>query len=509
MKKCPFCNADLPDEAMFCLKCFSPLETTEDVSDEKEKPLFILNRKNLFGKISLILSVIIIIASCNLTIYSHKNKAPEHKVIGTSLVPVTEENGETVTDNSGDPILEVTEIATKEKSFFDKILGKSETEKSADEAVTKKPSFIDKLLGKNDETTTAKAQSSIASKVPASESSEPAPTNESKPSVSNGFAPPKASEPTTESAPPTTEAPPKSNPDDFEYAPESNSKSYLAISKYKGNSAHVVIPATYNGQAIVRISSNAFKDNPNVKIVTFEDDSRRPYLWLSSGCFYNCSNLHTINLPDEDLGIINNFATECYALRTITLKNTDQYRIRDGELYYYNSKGYILRYVCPASAKETIILPSWSTGIEGACNLSELSNTKAFVLHENVTAFPDQTNLPSNLENIYVSDNHKTAYDKNGILFHYNSSNSRYTCTYPPKNKTKDFTLPNNSLLYDPWVKNPYLETLRLEPTAELFGLTHTTSKWAFKNLKTIYVSSENVNASTIQKDFAGTVYVY
>lgn len=137
--------------------------------------------------------------------------------------------------------------------------------------------------------------------------------------------------------------------------------------------------------------------------------------------------------------------------------------------------------MCPASAPETFTIPSWSSGIDTA----------------------------SNLEAIYVDDANQNGYDINGIAFKLNSSDGRYICTYPPKNTTKDFTLPNNSLLYSQYVKNPYLETLRIEQTADLFSPTYIASKWAFTNLKTIYIKSGHKNEATIKKDFYGTVYTY
>lgn len=61
--------------------------------------------------------------------------------------------------------------------------------------------------------------------------------------------------------------------------------------KYKGNSDEVIIPDN-----VKYISQYAFKDNSNVRVITFPDE----LLAINECAFYNCNNLMEINnLPDD------------------------------------------------------------------------------------------------------------------------------------------------------------------------------------------------------------------
>ena len=501
LKACPFCGAKIPEEAIYCLNCSSVLNErqsfpTVKVKDKKKKTIAVIPRKRFLGIIAIVLSIVIFFSSCIFAIKSARTNEPSKEKPETTLSPVTEETGENVTDQNGEQVfevIEVTDATTEKQGLLDKLFGKDETEKSdvPSETTTKKPSILDKLFG-NETTTSPTTTESEAttSTTTVTEST----TNKTETSTS-----------TTES---TTTSSSQSNAKDFEYVEYSSNKMHLSITKYNGNDEHVVIPATHDGKYIVEIQKNTFKDNDRVKTVTFADDEDRPYLWINPSCFSNCPNLHTINMPDENLGIHAGFANKCYSMKTINLKN-NQYRFDNGGLYASNGKLWELRYMCPASAPETFTIPSWSSGIDTASNLKECSNLRAIYCHEYVTIFPHQSIVPSNLEAIYVDDANQNGYDISGIAFKLNSSDGRYICTYPPKNTTKDFTLPENSLLYSQYVKNPYLETLRIEQTADLFSPTYIASKWAFTNLKTIYIKSGHKNEATIKKDFYGTVYTY
>ncbi len=503
MKACPFCGAKIPEESIYCLSCSSVLNERQSfpvikVKDKKKKTIAVIPRKKFMGIIAIVLSVVIMLSSCIFAIKSTRNNGANIEKPETTLAPVTEENGESVTNENGEQVfevIEVTDTTTEKQGLLDKLFSKDETETidASSETTTKKPSILDKLFG--DETTTSPTTTEPEATTSTTTTAETT-TNQTETSSTTS---------TTES---TTISSSQSNAEDFEYVEYSSNKMHLSITKYNGNDEHVVIPATYDGKFIVEIKKETFKDNDKVKTITFADDEDRPYLWINSHCFSNCPNLHTINMPDENLGINAGFAQKCYSMKTIILKNS-QYRFDNGGLYAGNGRLWELRYMCPAAAPEIFHIPSWCAGIDSASNLSECTNLRVIYCHEYVSIFPHQTIVPSNLEAIYVDDNNQNGYDVNGIAFKLNSSDGRYICTYPPKNTTKDFTLPDNSVLYSQYVKNPYLETLRVEETAELFSPTHIVSKWAFTNLKTIYIKSGHKNEATIKKDFYGTVYTY
>lgn len=520
MKICPFCGAQLPEEAIYCLNCASVLNERQifppvkEKKEKKKKAAILFPRKKLVRIVAVILPILIVTASCLFAIKSTKNNIPKSEEKKTSLVPVTDENGENVTDDSGEQIYEITEITettTEKKGILDKLFNKNEDkskDKDTSETTTKKPSLLDKILGNDKETEASSPTIEPESTANTISHTEPEvtinTTSSTESNTNNNEASTNSTESSTES---TTEPIGIINPEDFEYTEYSSNKSHLSITKYNGNAEHVIVPATYNGKFVVEIRRDAFKDNNKVKIVTFEDVADRPYLVLNSSCFNSCTNLHTINMPNEDLGIINNFAIKCYAMKTITLKNS-QWRFENGCLFYNSGRIWKLRYCCPASIPETLTLPTWCAGIEGACNLSEAAKIRVIYLHEYASIFPDQSNLPSSLEAIYVDDKNKNGYDINGIAFQLNTD-GKYYCTYPPQNKINDFTLPENSFLFTAYIKNPYLETLRIGLTSELQSPTYITEKWAFKNLKTIYIKSGHKNEANIYTEFYGTVYTY
>lgn len=486
MKECTFCNAQLPDEASFCLSCSSSLNGNEE--PKSKKPKVFLYKKTF----AFCIALLFIFTLSAISAYKIKKLPlrPQTNTPETVLVPVTEENGETVTDSQGDTVYEPVTVET----------------------TTKKPTIIgvisnlingDKDKDKTEETSSPSIQSPEAR--PTETSPSESKPNEPNSSEANTNEPNPTETAPTETEPTTDEEIIKENPEEvFEFATYSHNKSYLSIAKYKGNAEHVVIPASYNGQYIVEIQRNAFKDNDKVKIISI--DGNRPYFDLKSECFYNCRNLHTINLPAVSLDIVSNFAKDCYAMKTIVINN-NRYKFENGGLYSYNGSIWHLLYCCPASFPNTFTIPLWSAGIVDACNLSELSQLRVINCHQYVSSFPYQTSLPKNLEAIYVDDKNKNGYDVNGIAF--GLRNGKYYCSYPPSNPTKEFTLPNNSYLITGWLKNPYLETLRIEETAEILSSSSIAGKFTFTNLKTIYIKSGHKDEADIKRKFKGTVYTY
>lgn len=506
LKKCQFCNAELPDEASFCLSCASVLNSHEE-SPSKRKGIVFLKFKKKYLPIAFGIMLLLFIAVCTassgfsrkFTSLPNDSLPPE-----TVLVPVTKEDGEVVTDSEGETVYEAVTVepTTKKPSFISEIIN-SIKDKDKDEDKNS-----DNNNDKNDNNvsnpvTSASSNSAIGNK-PTSTEKDTSSSSEEPSTDNNNTTAPTQSQAPTETEPTTEEEIIQEDPAEvFEFAAYSGNKSHLAITKYKGNAEHVVIPSSYNGQYIVEIQRNAFKDNDKVKIISI--DGNRPFFDLKSECFYNCQKLHTINLPGIGLDITSNFAKYCYAMKTIVIKN-NRYKFENGGLYYYRDNIWRLLYCCPASFPDTYTIPLWSAGIVDACNLSELSQLRVINCHEYVSKFPKQTSLPSNLEAIYVDAKNKNGYDVNGIAF--GLRNGKYYVSYPPSNPTKEFTLPNNSYLLASWLKNPYLETLRIEETSEMLTASSIAGKYTFTNLKTIYIKSGHKDEADIKK-FKGTVYTY
>lgn len=538
-RKCPNCGKALPEEAEFCLYCFTDIESFKK---SQVRPVAATSRngscitalfgilkakltKKLFCRIGVFAAFLLVMGICIFamkTINSQdslKTNPGTTILKDTSAVAVTKENGETVTNTNGEQVFDIIEVTkvvtvstTEKQGFFDKIFNSSSAEKenSGDKnngstlvGTTKKESFFDKLFGDDDDETQPVTKPSITH--PSTEGNTEA---QSTTTQGNEALPPTTQESTAPTTPETTvESTPAETPiSDFEYK---LSEKYAAINKYNGTASHVTIPAVIEGKYVTEINQNVFQNNPHVVAVTFSDDSKRPYLWIRSRVFTSCKNLRIINLPDTDLGIYNHFAYDCPAVEKITTKN-NQYRFADGGLYYSGSKGWVMRYYCPASPTTSLKLPEWSNGIEGACNLGDAINLKEIIYHKGAKHFPDQSIMPPNLENIFVDDNNPNAYDINGIAFYNSSTNDNIICSYPPQNKTTELTLPENSMLYGQYVKNSYLKTLYIPKTALTMSPSSIVNGSCFKNLESVHIQDGHPNQKTLVNDArVDNIYIY
>lgn len=144
-KRCPFCQKEMPDEANFCLNCFSALGTEASPEscgakngnhDEKpthkhtkkhiskpkaENALPLVNKKarrKIFAAAILACTFLLCGILAGLTRKQIRTAAlgePE-----TMAVLVTDENGEAVTDENGDNVYEYVEVPQEEKRLFRK-----------------------------------------------------------------------------------------------------------------------------------------------------------------------------------------------------------------------------------------------------------------------------------------------------------------------------------------------------------------------------------------------------
>ena len=168
LKVCPFCGDKIPEEAIYCLNCSSVLNDrqalpTVKVKSKKKKAIAVIPRKKIVGIVAIVLSIAIIFSSCLFAIKSTKDNNPNKEKPETTLTPMTEENGESVTNENGEQIfeiIEVTETTTEKQGILDKLFGKDETEQETkddestsekSETTTKRQSFLDKLLGVDEE----------------------------------------------------------------------------------------------------------------------------------------------------------------------------------------------------------------------------------------------------------------------------------------------------------------------------------------------------------------------
>ncbi len=514
-KKCSKCGAEIPKEAGFCLKCFSSLEAVAPQTKEKKPSLFFIfwtrlskllkSRGFRFGFVGFA-GFLIVMGICVLLLKA-LNTQPSPVVPETSIMHITEtvavtgSNGELVTEENGEQVFDIVEVTqtvtlapstTEKQGFIANIFGNKDTTSKGNtdttaktQEETTKKSFWENLFGTDD--TTEKTTQPVTNTTQKPESTAtPESTTTPTPSTSNTTLPP-----TT--LPPTTAG--EVSAKDFEYTVSGN---YATITKYTGNASSVVIPAVIEGCAVIRINGDTFENNSSIVTVSFETNSKQPYLWVNSHTFNNCPNLRFINFSETDLGILNNFAVNCPSIEDISVTGY-QFKCIDGTLYYNTGSTWKVRYHCPANPANPateLRLPNNCAGFESAINLKEARNIKSIYMGKNAASYPSANQIPPNCENIFVDSGNPNGYDVGGIAFF--KQNGNYLCLYPPKNKTQSLTLPENTLIYCNYITNTNLKTLYIPSTSNVQYLDYILSKRSFTSLENLYFGSEHSKAGYV-----------
>ncbi len=511
-KKCINCGAEIPKESAFCLLCFTSLETFEPEKIQHiPKPLPFFKSKRFWLGLAGAAVFLFIMGACIAAMKSVNSSPPpmpETSIIyGTETVAVTEENGKAVTEENGEQVFDVVEVtqtitlpATTEKQGFlanlfnDKLTSQEKPPKKGNTSEeTDKKGFIENLF-KPEPTSQTQTKPSQPS------TTEPSTVKPTQGSTTVPVTQPSSPQTTIPQTTPQTTLPPETTNSqtpvtDFKY---SVSGKYATISSYTGNDKYVTIPAVVDGYPVVRIKGNTFSNNASVDTVTFESNSKQPYLWIEPQTFNGCQNLRVINFSETDLGIMNNFATNCPSVEKLSVTGY-QFKFIDGTLYYNTGSTWKVRYHCPASPVTELRLPDYCGGFESAINLNEAKNIKNIYINKNATSFFPSNQMPPNCENIFVDSRNSSGYDEDGIAFQKNGS--EYVCYYPPKNKTISFALPENTILYVQYINNPYLKTLYIPKTTRIYTLDSILNKRAFSSLENLYIGTGHKEADYIMKN--------
>lgn len=477
MKNCPFCNAELPDETSFCLNCSSALNSREEPSNKTPKAF--LHKK----AVALCIAIFFIFSLSVISAYRIKKiplKPQDTNTHETVFVPVTQKNGETVTDSQGDTIYEavIVETTTKKATFPDIISGIINKDKDKD----KKPSD-----NNNDAT---------ASGTPPGYSPITEPTS-NRPSESNPSEPNSSDTQPAETEPTTGKEIIIENPEDvFEFEPYEKSTTKISITKYKGNASFVTVPDYINGLMVVEIKQDAFINNSKIKTIDIIK-GERSYIWLKSKCFNNLSSLTTVNLYDNDLGMYGDFAVDC-PIKDFNITFW-QYKFVNGAIYSYNSKNWEFKTFCGNPCYTTLTLEPWCKTISNDNNLYNAKNLKVINAHKDVTYIPTfSLDYNNSLEAINVESGNERYLSKDGVLFkqRYTSSGyvNSYDAYYPASKRDKTFEMPQKDgftfyLNANTSVVNPYVEEIYL-PLNSSIGISASSS--SFPNLKKLYFAKGN-----------------
>lgn len=489
MRTCQFCGAELPDEASFCLQCASVINSREKPEPDKQGIAFFKRSQRyspvIFG---IVLSLFIAFGLVSSRFSEKLNSAQNPSPPQTTLVPVTQSGGETVTDANGNAVYEVVDLepSTQKQSILQEI--------------------ISNIKNAGNEENTSEDMNAFGSAI---ENNKP---SENTNSTVSSEPQPSAPDSTQDLTEKTNDAIVDENPSEvFEYVPYERSETQISITKYKGNSAFVTIPDYIDGLMVVELRTNAFLNNSKVQTVDIPKGNRA-FLWLRTNCFNNCSSLLTINLYNNDLGTLGDFSVDC-PIKDVNISFW-QYKFVDGALYYNNGKTWEFRYFAGNPCYTTLTLQSWCRSISNSNNLDTAKNLKVINIHKNITSVPTSQiwDYNQNLEAFNVEAGNPNLFSKDGVLFWKSSNENIYTAIYPYGKKDQIFTMPSGDAQYVLYaysnVVNPYLTEIYL-PINSYFSSSISTYYSAFPNLKKIHLRSGHPSYDKISAEFTGETLEY
>ena len=329
-KSCPNCNKQLPEEATFCLYCYTNLSDTESGAVAVPKKTF---NKKILSRILIVVAFLVIIGVSVIAL-KHSVSQPALTPADTTVitekqtVPVTDASGEAVTDENGEQVFDtitVTKtqpiITTEKQGLLDKIFN-NETENKAStqanenssdsnpEKTTEKQSWLDKLFG-NDETqphttepTTQesdenKPQTSTTEVVSTSDDTNEKNTDSSSQKGTSSSTEKETTKPTGTTTTETVSTTAPKQEDDFTFTVVNGSVKLLS---YTGNSSVVRVPAEIDGKHVAYLGSNVFSNKSNITSIIFEgasSGSEKFYLPANTTVFNSLPNLTTVEFPFE------------------------------------------------------------------------------------------------------------------------------------------------------------------------------------------------------------------
>lgn len=546
-KKCPNCGKELPEEASFCLFCFTDINnykksevcpavvaTTEN--EVKKAPFIVtfkakLNKK-LFCRIGVAAAFLLIMGICIFAMKSMNsgdNLKPESNttiIKETSTVAVTDKGGEAVTDEAGEQVFEIVEVTkiapvstTEKQGFFDKIFGSSTTEnkekndssqKSDSIETTKKQSFFDKLFGNNDKEEEKDTEISSTTEKNDSSTEEHGTTQAPSTSEESTTTKPTTTKPTQTETQTSQVYTTESGSYYFEYEPQYSSSpdGNIALTKYIGSAEIVTVPSYIDGRKVAVLKQDCFSNDSKIKEIRF-DDSSTYIVSLYYHCFNNLTSLEKVIFNNKSFHISTAFAYNC----PIT------YLGKDGKIdnklingAYYSGSTFI--WFTAHSSYTTLTFPDWCTKIDNAHNLNECNNLEVINIHKKVLNIPKSSiYYGDGLTSINVESGHPEVFSSEGVLFYKWGNDTIFSCVYPYNKTDKIFKLPDNCYLSmgkgSIYTVNTYLEEVWLSETSYLKSpASKDFYNNCYPNLKKIYIAENHPQYNDIAKTFKGELIV-
>lgn len=503
-KSCPNCNKQLPEEATFCLYCYTNLSDTESGAVAVPKKTF---NKKILSRILIVVAFLVIIGVSVIAL-KHSVSQPALTPADTTVitekqtVPVTDASGEAVTDENGEQVFDTITVTktqvittTEKQGLLDKIFN-NETENKAStqanenssdsnpEKTTEKQSWLDKLFG-NDETqphttepTTQesdenKPQTSTTEVVSTSDDTNEKNTDSSSQKGTSSSTEKETTKPTGTTTTETVSTTAPKQDEDFTFTVVNGSVKLLS---YTGNSSVVRVPAEIDGKHVAYLGSNVFSNKSNITSIIFEgasSGSEKFYLPANTTVFNSLPNLTTVEFPFETNNyFINSDGSTSYTYSFGTIFSncpkvsainfgahinsmhspsmSRMYSI-DGVVFVNTSSEISLLWYPVAKTQSDYTVPDNVRKIEKNA-FSNNAYLQSVTLSSKVRSVvgPNFRNC-SKLSSFFVAEGNTKFFAENGVLyfpgFTINNLPS-YGAFYPPAKADTAFSFPHDKTLY-------------------------------------------------------------
>ena len=528
-KSCPNCNKQLPEEATFCLYCYTNLSDTESGAVAVPKKTF---NKKILSRI-LIVAAFLVIIGVSVIALKHSVSQPALTPADTTVitekqtVPVTDASGEAVTDENGEQVFDTITVTktqaittTEKQGLLDKIFN-NETENKAStqanenssdsnpEKTTEKQSWLDKLFG-NDETqphttepTTQesdenKPQTSTTEVVSTSDDTNEKNTDSSSQKGTSSSTEKETTKPTGTTTTETVSTTAPKQEDDFTFTVVNGSVKLLS---YTGNSSVVRVPAEIDGKHVAYLGSNVFSNKSNITSIIFEgasSGSEKFYLPANTTVFNSLPNLTTVEFPFETNNyFINSDGSTSYTYSFGTIFSncpkvsainfgahinsmhypsmSRMYSI-DGVVFVNTSSEISLLWYPVAKTQSDYTVPDNVRKIEKNA-FSNNAYLQSVTLSSKVRSVvgPNFRNC-SKLSSFFVAEGNTKFFAENGVLYFPGFTINNlpfYGAFYPPAKADTAFSFPHDKTLYlDAYTfcGNPNLKEIKIFGISRIDG---------------------------------------
>lgn len=305
MKKCPFCKAEIEENARFCLYCMTSLEEKQEIAIPKEK-----NKRRLVVLAAVLVFVIVVFSIC----LALRKDSPNNTSNGASSESQTLlENDSNTSTNDANTIVD-------DSAQDNDLTAGSQSALSGENGVNQNSTQS------NPPANNANANNNPSTNPTTGPTNSGSTTDSTAPDNSTATQPKYSYiEATIENAYPTGY--------DTVYAPENA----IVITKvnYKEKSGNYVIPDSIDGKRVGAIMPFAFCDasiSPTVKSVTLPQSVKT--IW--SNAFRDCYNLTDIYIKSGTIGIYTDaFPETSKRANTLTIHCAKD--CRNFDYYYYRN----------------------------------------------------------------------------------------------------------------------------------------------------------------------------